>query len=111
MEAVADNTPKQEATGNKPGTMLHLSKEERLELQNLDLKRHVIETRAMSQLSQLEADQKALVEAVNKRIGDDMRTYRVDLDTGVMVKLTPEEIEKARRQNMPPVTLIENPPA
>jgi len=94
MEKNNEEKEVKESAKVAPGTTFGLLKNERLQLENLHLKRQVVETQAMQQLAKIERDQQEIVSEINARIKDDMRTYRIDLDKGEMTKMTDDEIQK-----------------
>lgn len=66
----------------RTGKKLHLSKAERLELQNLNLRRQNIELQVAQQTAMINAEQEALIKAVNERVSDDIADYSINVDTG-----------------------------
>ena len=74
-----------EAIEKKNSKELHLSKEERLEFQNIHLRRQMLDAQVRQQVLLLEQEQEALIQLVNKRVGEDIANYKVDLQTGKCV--------------------------
>jgi hypothetical protein len=79
---------------------LKLTTEERLELQNLEYKRKLLELQLGQQLVQVEQGINSLVAKIKKRTQKDIRDYKVNLDTGEGSKLTKEELAQGQKQNV-----------
>jgi hypothetical protein len=68
---------------------LYLSKEERLGLQNLNLRRQMLEVRVQQELGSIEQEEKDLVKEINARLSEDIANYRVNIQTGECVYAPP----------------------
>ena len=66
---------------------LALSTEEKLEFQNIQLKRQLIEFNVQRELGNLEQHQNQLVEQINKRLKIDLKQYNINIDTGELKEL------------------------
>jgi hypothetical protein len=86
-----------------------LSKEERLEFQNIDLRKHLLDMQVQRESSRLQTAQTELVSQVNKRISIDLRDYRVNIETGELTETPPNE--RPPRLDVPPVVQEEASPA
>ena len=74
-------------TSEKP-TVLKLIKEEQLELQNIGLKRQVLEASVSKEVEHLERLQASVIANINHRLHIDLNQYHVNVETGELTKAT-----------------------
>lgn len=75
-------------TGPKEKTrprVLQLTKEERLEAENIQLKKALLKASITEQTNRLFESEKVLAASMSARLGVDIRSYTVDIDAGVCV--------------------------
>lgn len=77
-----------------------LSNEERLEFQNLDLQRKLLDQQVKEQVGMLDAKQNDLADRVNNRLGIDLMEYRINLQNGELTYVTEEERNQHQAQQM-----------
>jgi hypothetical protein len=65
---------------------LALTNEERLELQNINLRRQILEINVSREVQILDAKQSNIVESVNKRLNIDLNEYKINVETGELTK-------------------------
>ena len=75
---------------------MKLTNEERLEIQNLNLQRQLLESNVQKQIVNIDNRQNQLVAQVNERLGIDITKMMVNLETGDVTP-PPEENRATRR--------------
>jgi hypothetical protein len=77
---------------------LFLSEEERLKLQNLNLRRNMLQLQVQQETAKIDQEELQAVERINARIGVDLTRCRLNFDNGEVTVLSEEELAKVRPQ-------------
>lgn len=67
---------------------LFLSKEELLQMKNINLQKELLETQVQREMMRIEHEQQLLVASVHKRLGIDLNKYQVSAKNGEITEVT-----------------------